>query len=208
MLSEARIASLLRPFELSLSDSQASQVKTYLEILFRWNRAVNLTAIRDAEECVTRNFGESFYLATLVDLQGHLLDIGSGAGFPGLALKILQPSLAVILLEPVTKKRAFLKEAVRACGMTGVVVAGDRVEEFSAKPGQPTFDFVTARAVGELPKLIPSASRCLKPGGRMCLWLGSSQVSSARGNESCVNWQPEHPIPLSRERVILIGTVG
>ncbi|MGH9403017.1 MAG: 16S rRNA (guanine(527)-N(7))-methyltransferase RsmG, partial [Terriglobia bacterium] len=88
-------------------------MSTYLGLLLRWNEKINLTAIRTPEECVTRHFAESLFLARHEQLNGRLLDIGSGAGFPGLALKVAVPELAVTLLEPVAKKRAFLKEVVR-----------------------------------------------------------------------------------------------
>ena len=106
-------------------------------LLLRWNEKINLTAIRNPAECVTRHFGESLFLAHHVNLQGSLLDIGSGAGFPGLALKIVFPELSVTLLEPVTKKRAFLKEAARVCGFSQVSVRGERLEESASATPAP-----------------------------------------------------------------------
>ena len=97
----------------------------YLELLLRWNKKINLTGIRDWESCVTRHFGESLYLGRWVGLSGRLLDIGSGAGFPGLSLKIIFPDLSVTLLEPVAKE-GFLKEVARVCGMNLVEVRGER----------------------------------------------------------------------------------
>src|SRR3990172_6627889 len=120
MLSVSRVSNLLEPFGLDLHRHQIEQVRAYLELLMRWNQRINLTAIRTPEGCATRHFGESLYLARWVELRGKLLDIGSGAGFPGLALKICSPELAVTLLEPVAKKRAFLKEVARACGFSEV----------------------------------------------------------------------------------------
>src|ERR1039458_3252543 len=123
------IAARLEPFlNRELTPAQLDQISTYIDLLQRWNARINLTAIRDPEEAVTRHFGESLFLARHVPLQGSLLDIGSGAGFPGLALKIVFPDLSVTLLEPVTKKRAFLKEAARVCGFTQVTVRGQRLE--------------------------------------------------------------------------------
>ena len=86
MLSEARARTLLEPFQLNLTSEQVRDLLTYLELLLSWNRRINLTGVRSAEECITRHFGESLYLARSVPLEGRLLDIGSGAGFPGLAL--------------------------------------------------------------------------------------------------------------------------
>ncbi len=178
MLSEDTVRQLLEPFGLALSTQQAGQVAAYLELLLRWNEKINLTSIRDPADCVRRHFGESLYLGRCVELGGKLLDIGSGAGFPGLCLKILFPELGVTLLEPVAKKRGFLKEAARVCGMSGVEVRRERLEEFAESAGAAeTYDWATARAVGKLPELIPLASRCLKPGGGLFLWLSRRQAS-------------------------------
>jgi 16S rRNA (guanine527-N7)-methyltransferase len=205
VLSDTLISSLLQPFGVALSATQFAQVRTYLEILLRWNLKINLTAIRSPEECMTRHFGESFYLASLTHVRGHLLDVGSGAGFPGLALKILSPDLAATLLEPVAKKRAFLKEAARACNMADVAVTGQRLEEYVSQGLHPLFDLFTARAVGDLGKLVPSATRCLRPGGRICLWLGAGQEAEVRSAAPEIRWEAPHPIPLSQQRIILIG---
>lgn len=203
MLSEDHVARLLAPFGLQLTSHQHGVLLTYLELLLRWNRKINLTAIRYPEECVTRHFGESLYLARWVELEGALLDIGSGAGFPGLALKIFFPSLAVTLLEPVAKKRAFLKEVARACGMEPVEVRAERLEDFASPPS--SFDAATSRAVGGLERLIPLAARLLKPGGRLALWLTQGQGKGLRQIESAIEWRGRLSFPLAREREIRIG---
>lgn len=206
MLSEAEIRALLDAFGLRLSSEQSAQLLTYLELLIRWNNKINLTAIRSPEECVTRHFGESLFLARWLKLQGTLLDVGSGAGFPGLALRILFPDLTTTLLEPVAKKRAFLKEVARACGMASVEVRGDRLEQFVAENPGVSFDTVTARAVGQLDQLVPEAACCLRTGSNLCLWLGLEQVAQAKGASPPVEWSEPIPLPLSHQRVMLVGT--
>lgn len=176
MLDEATVRQLLEPFGLGLSSDQIGQLIAYLELLLRWNKKINLTGIREPQSCVTRHFGESLYLGRWVGLNGKLLDIGSGAGFPGLCLKIIFPDLSVTLLEPVAKKRGFLKEVARVCGMDSVEVRRERLEDF-AGAASPLYDAATARAVGHLEELIPLASRCLKPGGELFLWLSRWQAS-------------------------------
>jgi 16S rRNA (guanine527-N7)-methyltransferase len=177
MLDEATVRQLLEPLGLSLSSDQIGQLTAYLELLLRWNRKINLTGIRDAQSCLSRHFGESLYLGRWVGLNGRLLDIGSGAGFPGLCLKIIFPDLSMTLLEPVAKKRGFLKEVARVCGMNFVEVRGERLEDFACAPSPPLYDAATARAVGHLQDLIPLAARCLKPQGELFLWLSRRQVS-------------------------------
>jgi len=205
VLSETRVRQLLEPFGLDLHSHQIGQVLAYLDLLLRWNQKINLTAIRDPEECLMRHFGESLFLAKHAELHGALLDIGSGAGFPGLALKIAFPALAVTLLESVAKKRAFLKEAARACGFDKVEVRGERLEEWVRTTRQVTFDSATSRAVGKLERLVPLAAQCLKPAGRIFLWLTREQAAGLRGIECGFTWAASLPIPLSRSGVILPG---
>ena len=206
MLDENAARKLLEPFDLQLRSSQVSQLLTYLELLMRWNAKINLTSIRTPEECVTRHFGESLYLARFTTLQGRLLDIGSGAGFPGLALRIAFPDLATTLLEPIAKKRAFLKEAARACNMGSVHARAERLDEFVPQGRSSLFDTVTVRAVGHLDTLVPQALRVLNPGGKLCLWLGENQGLSLKAITDLVKWEPPIKIPIGRAREIWIGS--
>src|ERR1700681_1552180 len=161
----ARISALLRPFlEEPLSPLQLEQVSIYIDTLLRWNARINLTALRSPEEIVTRHFGESFFLARHLfphKLARHLfphkedstgkgrrvLDIGSGAGFPGLPLKIWNQEMNLTMIESNHKKATFLREVVRTLGLDNVVVRTDRAEVLAGDPRFPRSDFVTFRAV-------------------------------------------------------------
>ena len=197
---------LLAPFDISISDDGVDRLVVYVDLLLRWNRKINLTSINDAEECITRHFGESFLLSNLLELRGLLLDIGSGAGFPGLALKLIIPALEVVLLEPVSKKRSFLKEVSRVCGMGPVEVNGNRFEDFAVKEVSRSFDIITSRAVGGFESMVQVAGSFLKPGGHLCLWLGSAQVQAIQMGSRGLSWLAPETIPLSRDRVILVGS--
>ncbi len=206
VITSSRLSELLGPFGIVLSADQEDRLRTYLELLTRWSGRINLTSIRDPEQSITRHFGESFYLVRCIDPKGRLLDVGSGAGFPGLALKIIRPGLSVTLLEPVTKKRAFLKEVGRECRMASVEVLGDRIEAFSRRLAVPRFDLVTARAVGKLDRLVNHVCRCLAPDGQICLWLGREESERLQNSRGDIQWLVPIPIPLSRNRTILVGT--
>ncbi len=196
---------LLEPFKLELSSSQIAQLLEYLELLLKWNRKINLTAIRTAEDCVTRHFGESLYLARWATLAGRLLDIGSGAGFPGLALKIAFPRLEVTLLEPVAKKRAFLKEVARTCGMESVEVRGERLVDFLRQEREKRFDAVTERAVGRVERLVEQAKKSLAAGGKLYLWLSAEQGTRLAQTTRNFMWDSPIPLPMARQREIWIG---
>ena len=205
MLARNTVRELLAPFDVSLSDETVDGLLTYLELLLRWNQKINLTSIVAPKECITRHFGESFLVSRIVPLKGRLLDVGSGAGFPGLAIKLIAPDLEVVLLEPVAKKRAFLREAARACSMGSVQVVGSRLEDF-CKTGQTgEFDILTVRAVGGLDVLIPLAEGLLKSGGHLCLWVGGQQAKEICERIPNLQWQAPVKVPLSHERQILAG---
>jgi 16S rRNA (guanine527-N7)-methyltransferase len=196
MLDETNVRESLEPFGLNLSADQVGKVIIYLELLLRWNEKINLTGIRDAPTCLRRHFGESLYLGRWVELKGRLLDIGSGAGFPGLCLKIIFPDLSVTLLEPVAKKRAFLKEVARVCRMHSVEVRRERLEDFAGSAGPPAlYDAATARAVGRLEGLVPEAARCLVAGGELFLWLSGAQASTLGYQQGGVERVRSLPVP-------------
>ncbi|MGH9400631.1 MAG: 16S rRNA (guanine(527)-N(7))-methyltransferase RsmG, partial [Terriglobia bacterium] len=136
-----------------------------------------------------------------------LLDIGSGAGFPGLALKVAVPELAVTLLEPVAKKRAFLKEVVRCCGFLQVEVRPERLRRLRDIGEITQYNAITARAVGSVEDLVAEASPLLKQSGRLYLWLSKEQAHDLEKSPSCVEWLRMLDVPHSRERVILIGSL-
>jgi 16S rRNA (guanine527-N7)-methyltransferase len=205
MLDESGVRILLEPFGLQLSPDQIRLILVYLDLLMRWNPNINLTSIRNAEEAVTRHFGESLCLARWAKLQGNLLDIGSGAGFPGLALQIVFPGLTTTLLEPVAKKRAFLKEVARACDFRSVEVRRERLEEFVGGGQGMRFKAITARAVGHFDQLVPEAVKIIDPDGRLYLWVGQQQGNDLRQSSEKVEWDSPFAIPLGREREIWVG---
>lgn len=206
MISGRTVRDLLEPFQVDLSDHEVEQVIVYLNLLLRWNQKINLTAIRTPEECITRHFGESFLLSTAITLSGNLLDVGSGAGFPGLALKIISPEITALLLEPNWKKRAFLKEVINTCHLSSVDVSQWTLEGIVRRKSPGAFDIVTIRAVGSLNRLLTPALESLKAGGHLCLWIGSGQAEAISREESRLDWMAPLPIPQSEKRQVLIGS--
>ena len=212
-MRESEVRELLRPFGLPLTSDEMNRLQAYLELLLRWNSRINLTSVRDARECVTRHFGESLYLSRFVHLEGRLLDIGSGAGFPGLALKITFPKLHVTLLEPAGKKRAFLKEVARACEMDLVEVRSERLSEFAKQQIETgrhrQFDAATSRAVARPAALIPGAAECLERGAGLYLWLSDRYREEVlQVSEGLVDWKAPISIPLAEHREIWCGSRG
>lgn len=200
-LSNAQIRQALTAFGVAAGDHLAGQIRAYIGLLLQWNQKVNLTAITQPQEILTRHFGESMFGAQfLVRPNGLLADVGSGAGFPGLALKLACPALRVKLIEPAIKKAVFLSEVVRALELRGVEVVRERTEQVRGVEA----DVVTARAVGDLHGLVEWASSVVTSQGQVLLWLGREDARRT-GQFAGWDWSEPAPIPGSLQRVILSG---
>jgi len=220
-----------------LSATQLQDISTYIDILLHWNARINLTAIRNEEEIVTRHFGESLFAARLLfPKENHregrdfisgialsegsapksgddaptkkgasspaVADLGSGAGFPGLPIKLWAPGIFLTLIESNQKKAAFLREVAHALTLTDINIQNARAEELN--PSQ-TFDLVTLRAVERFAAVLPTAARLVARGGQLALLIGSSQVDEAKVVLPEFAWRPEIPIPCSKARTLLVG---
>ncbi len=185
------------------TDTQVELIERYIELLLLWNRKINLTSLTSRREILERHFGESIFALPLVPMAGgRLADVGSGAGFPGLALKIACPEMRVVLVEANHKKAAFLGEVKRSLGLGGVEIVCARIEQLAAQPG--FVDFVSARAVGNLPKILLWSLRALPPRGKLVLWLGFDEAIRVAKTADWL-WGIPVIIPGSRRRVLLIG---
>src|SRR5271165_4190419 len=129
-LSKETILRALGEFQLPASDAQVLQIQQYMKLLLTWNEKINLTAIRDPLEILYRHFCECMYAATAVPVEnGRLADVGSGAGFPGIPLKIIRPELQTFLIESNMKKATFLAEVLRTIELPDTKVIVSRYEE-------------------------------------------------------------------------------
>jgi 16S rRNA (guanine(527)-N(7))-methyltransferase RsmG len=266
----ARIAELLEPFlgprdQRPKTQDLIPSISTYIDILLHWNARINLTAIRDPEDIVTRHFGESLFAARQLFpmcalggtaapgcpaerstaahdaaedvggraalggravLQGRVseakefgalapevvandqgqttndrvADLGSGAGFPGLPIKLWAPHLSLTLIESNHKKTAFLREVTRALTLTNVNIQNTRAETLST-----TFNVVILRAVERFDAILPTAAALVAQTGRLALLISAAQQSQARSTLPHLVWSDPVPIPQSRSRILLIA---
>jgi 16S rRNA (guanine527-N7)-methyltransferase len=208
-MTEEQIRKLLAPFlgHDQLSPTQLGQVSTYLNLLLKWNAKINLTGVRDPEEIVRRHFGESFFAARHLfpdtSLAASVIDIGSGAGFPGLPLKIWAPGCELTLVEANNKKVAFLREAIRAIGLSGVSAVAGRVEDLQAQ-----VDLVTLRAVERFEKILPIALTLRGTGARVALLIGQGQLEKAESILPSLSRDATVRIPLSKNRVLAVASAS
>jgi 16S rRNA (guanine527-N7)-methyltransferase len=194
-----------------LSATQLDHISMYIDILKRWNARINLTAIRDEEEIVTRHFGESLFAARCLfpdagsasqTAGGHVrvADLGSGAGFPGIPIKLWAPHVQLTLIESNHKKATFLREVCRSLTLTDVDIQNVRGEKVVE-----TYDVVTLRAVENFGEALRITAGLLAPEGQVALLIGSSQLDVARSALRDLIWKPPLPVPLSQSRVLLLG---
>jgi 16S rRNA (guanine527-N7)-methyltransferase len=137
-----------------------------------WNRKINLTSLRDDGDIVIGHFLDSISAARFVPAGSRLLDIGSGAGLPGIPIKIVSPMLDVTLLDSAHKKVTFMREVIRALGLEGVTVVWGRAEDEGNGIERRAFDRVITRAVGPIPDILRLGEPYLAAGGRIVLMRG------------------------------------
>ncbi len=209
-METARIAELLAPFTggETLAPRLLEALQRYLDLLLRWNARVNLTAVRDPETIVTRHFGESLFAVRVLLRRGRrgevaatLTDVGSGAGFPGLPMKLFAPQIELTLIEAHSKKAVFLREVVRSLGLDRAEVFCGRAEQWAK-----TADLVTLRAVEQFERALPVAARLVAEGGRLGLLIGAGQVSIAQEVlDGQWRWAEPAVVPLTEARVVLLA---
>jgi 16S rRNA (guanine527-N7)-methyltransferase len=286
-MDEARIAELLEPFlgpagGRRLTANDLARISIYIDILLRWNARINLTAIRNPEQIVTRHFGESLFAARhLFPLRDHspgtnregrgfsradatlvrnralppegrandqppfaacpepsegadyritLADVGSGAGFPGLPVKIWAPHISLTLIEANHKKATFLREVARALTLTDIDIltiraedllkpssaSRERVRDVTVSPAnakepqveerRAAFNVITLRAVERFPDILPVAAALVAPTGRLALLIGTLQRDQVLTALGSFTWHPPILIPQSKSRLLIIGT--
>lgn len=152
----------------SLTEQQLQQFVTYYDALIAWNQKMNLTAIEEPVEVAYKHFVDSVCLLRVVaDLkQKSMIDIGTGAGFPGVPLKIMEPALDLTLFDSLNKRIIFLQELCRTLQLKNIKAVHGRAEEFGIKPEyRQQYDMATARAVARMPVLLEICLPFVKKGG-------------------------------------------
>ena len=154
----------LQRMDLALSDQAIDQLMTYLDLVEKWNRVYNLTAIREREEMIKLHFLDSLSILKHVHVK-NILDVGSGAGFPGIVLAITKPELKVTVMDSVNKKTTFMQQVKSELSLMNLDVVNSRVEDY-----QPTtlFEAVTSRAFSNLKNMMSLTQHTLQKEG---VWL-------------------------------------
>ena len=203
ILSAETIRRALGEFQLSADDIQVEQIQQYMRLLLTWNEKINLTAIRDPLEILYRHFCESMFAAVSVPVEnGRLADVGSGAGFPGIPLKIIRPDILTFLVESNVKKATFLAEVLRNIELADTRVFVSRYEELSDEIAP--LDFVCSRAVGDFGPFLTWAASERVAAKQVILWIGGRDLDQARRGLHW-DWREPIPVPNSLRRYLLVG---
>jgi 16S rRNA (guanine527-N7)-methyltransferase len=203
VISDDTIIKLLEPYGHVPTALVCQKIRDYLSILLKWNKKVSLTTVTDPSEIIRFHFGESILAVQSANIRnGRLADVGSGAGFPGLAIRLVAPDLSMTLIESNSKKATFLSEVCRAISCEDVRVLNCRMERCPPDIGE--YDFVTTRAVGHLKDLTTWANGRLRPQGTIALWTSAREVDSIRGFTG-FEWREPIRIPGTVARVIVFG---
>lgn len=161
--------------DIKFTEEQLNQFYKYMNLLLEWNEKINLTAITDPNEVILKHFIDSLTINKYIKENSTLADVGTGAGFPGIPLKILRPDLKITLVDSLNKRINFLNEVINKLNLVNIETVHSRIEDFGKdKKYRESFDFVTARAVANLAVLSEYLLPIAKVGGQCVCMKGSS----------------------------------
>lgn len=171
-----------KKYGLNISPDQMAQFDEYAAFLKEYNEKINLTAIVEYSAVLEKHFFDSLLCSFGKELRGTLVDVGTGAGFPGVVLKIAYPELKVILVEPLQKRCIFLRQLIERLGLNEIEVVNARGEDYSSGHRE-EFDFVTARAVSNLNGLIEVCGAMVKVDGYFLALRGANGLTELKEAE-------------------------
>ncbi len=166
----------LKELDLKLEKNQIEQFYNYMQILIEWNEKMNLTAITEEKEIIIKHFIDSLTIYKYLSNEKSLIDVGTGAGFPGIPIKILKPEMEIVLLDSLNKRVKFLEEVINKLELKNIVAVHGRAEDFGKNINyREKFDVVTSRAVANLPTLLEYLAPFVKV-NKKCICMKGQDV--------------------------------
>ena len=179
----------LEKMNIRLTDDQKSQFDLYYELLIEWNRVMNLTGITDYDEVNLKHFTDSLTISRIIDMAqiNTLIDVGTGAGFPGIPIKIAFPHIKVYLLDSLNKRIKFLNEVIKKLGLKNIYAFHGRAEDFAKdRQYREKFDVCVSRAVANLSTLSEYCIPCVKTGGYFVSYKGGDSDEEVVRSENAI----------------------
>ena len=168
-----KLRSLIETFGLKLSWDQTNKLRIFLDELEEWNKKINLTGLTSRQRIINDLLIDSIMPTSFIPEHGHLLDIGSGAGFPAIPIKICKPGIKCQLMEPNSKKISFLKQIIRLTGLEDIDVIKGRIEEMKGLLHPEGYNVITSRGLAPLPQFLAWGAPHLASNGLIVAFLGS-----------------------------------
>ena len=179
----------LSAFDIVLTENQLAQLKQYYELLIEWNEKMNLTALTAPEDVALKHFADSLLLLRYCDIEkeARVIDVGTGAGFPGMVLKIARPDIQLTLLDSLQKRLGFLDEVCNELGFDDVELIHSRAEDGSRTELRDSFDIAVSRAVASLNILCEYDMPYVKVGGRFIAMKGKEAQEEMAAAENAIH---------------------
>lgn len=177
-----------KQIDIEFDDKQINQFYDYMNLLLEWNEKINLTAIVEPEEVILKHFIDSLTINKYIEKNKTIADVGTGAGFPGIPLKIYRPDLNVILVDSLNKRINFLNEVIDKLDLKEISTVHSRVEDFGRdKKYRESFDYVTARAVANLTTLSEYLIPITKVNGKCICMKGNDVKEEITNSKNAIN---------------------
>lgn len=174
--------------DINLTNKQLNEFYTYMNLLIEWNKNINLTAITEPEEIIKKHFIDSLTISKNIQKDSSIIDVGTGAGFPGIPLKIVREDINVVLLDALNKRLNFLNEVVKENKLENIETVHFRAEEIGKnKKYREKYDIATSRAVAQLNILVEYLLPLVKIGGKCICMKGSNVEEELKNSKKAIN---------------------
>lgn len=183
-----KINKKMEKLDICLNEKQLEQFFMYKDLLITWNEKMNLTAIKDEDEIITKHFIDSLTIANKIGKEDKVIDIGTGAGFPGIPLKIFKEDISVTLLDSLNKRISFLQEVINKLELKDIYAIHGRAEEIARNENyREKYDVATSRAVAPIHTLLEYMLPYVKVGGKCICMKGPNLEEENKDLENCLS---------------------
>ena len=177
-----------KKINININETQLEKFYSYMQLLLEWNKKINLTAITDENEIILKHFIDSLTISKHIESESYIIDVGTGAGFPGIPLKIIREDVKIVLLDSLNKRISFLNEIIKALNLENIEAIHGRAEEIAKnKKYREKFNIVTSRAVANLSTLSEYMLPLTKVSGKAICMKGKEIENEINDAKNAIN---------------------